>query len=114
MRFLLLPSLLLLAACGGLTSDPGDAGDASASDSPVGYDVVVKPDAQPPPPQDGGQCNNVALLGLDVSLQAVPQGPPPVAPGEPPPQPATVKAKMAVFRPMRNARVMSMPFLLRC
>jgi hypothetical protein len=89
MRLLLLPSLLLLAACGGMVSDSGDAGDASATDAPVGYDVVIKPDASPPPPFDGGGCNDVALLGADVSLNAIPQGPPPTAAGGPPPPPAT-------------------------
>jgi len=89
MRFLLLSSALFLFACGGIVSDSGDAGDASATDAPVGYDVVVKPDATPPPPQDGGACNDVALLGADVPLQAIPQGPPPTAAGGPPPPPAT-------------------------
>lgn len=67
-----------------MVADSGDAGDASASDVSVGVDVVVKSDATPPPPPpllDGGECNDVALLGADVPLEAVPQGPPPT-PGD--------------------------------
>lgn len=77
-----------------------DAGDASASDAPVGDDVVVKPDASPlpPPPEDGGPaCNTVALLGADVTVQGVAQDPPPVASGATPPAPGTYALESATF-----------------
>lgn len=73
-----------------MVSDAADAGDASATDAPVGYDVVIKPDVAPPPPVDGGTpCNDVAILGPDVINDNVAQSPPTFPVFDQPPPPAT-------------------------
>ena len=82
-----------------MVSDAADGGDASASDAPVGSDAIVKPDASPPPPLlDGGPaCNDVNLLGADVTIQGVAQDAPPMASGAQIPAPGTYALDSATF-----------------
>ncbi|HSQ63179.1 MAG TPA: hypothetical protein VLM85_08175 [Polyangiaceae bacterium] len=69
--------LPLVVGCGGQI-DPGQDGGADGGHPPPTGDAQPPTsDATPPPPVlDGGQCNNLSLLGSSVSINQVPSNPP--------------------------------------
>jgi len=80
MTFLVRVGLLALPlaiGCGGQIDTGQDAGADGGHPPPTGDAQPPPSDATPPPPAlDGGQCNNLSLLGSSVSLNQVPSSPP--------------------------------------
>jgi len=73
-------ALLVTAACGGKLDSGNDAGSDGSPPPPL--DAQPPPwDGGPPPLLDGGQCNNVPIVGPTVTLNEVATDAPPFPSG---------------------------------
>lgn len=61
--------------------EPTDGGGSDGSSSDASHVDASQPDASPPPPIDGGACNDLVQKGSSIPLNAVATLPPPHSTG---------------------------------